>query len=672
MKRQNMMRTATSLSVAAILGLLAISGGCGSEKASSPTQSGDSPYVIDSLTASPNFLQPGDSTYIYVGVQMKGDDSEPAVGVSVQFGWIGRNTTGEFFVSEALTDSLGVAYGGYRAPETAAGTINLKVVVGDKEVGYLAVDVATGPSDPPTGTPSIQITSTESSLPANGTSTTELTITVTRGGQPASGEVITLVAGERFEDRDYDGMYSSGDSILVDIDSDGFWDTIGNIPGSVVTGSSGNAVATYTAGLVECSAFIKATVDSVSSDLEILLSGGPADITLNVSPVELLANGYTTSSVVAAILDGEGRPLPGRLVRFVAGESFQDIDGDGYYTPGVDSFTDANDNGVWDVMGQLTPSSANSNGEGLAEAVFVAGRTTGQVTVYASTQEKRGEAIISLLELPRVVGATWSWNPESIYADGSSVAVLELVVLDINGGTIPGKEITFTASAGSIDTVAVADADGVASTTFIASELCETVTVTASAGDWSLDIPLELTPLPEVCAIQLDMESERLSANGAGGQVWTTGLAAQCYDGDGLPIPQGVAVTFEIVSGPGGGEGFAPLGESAVTVRTDTDGIAAVVIAAGNKAGIVEILVSSGAAERSTTLQILETVRQISFQALPPELWIYGVGMVDHCVLEATCYLAHELLAPAGIEVTFILISGPGGGETLLDEEGSV
>ena len=699
MKTGKLLGSAYGLVVVACAAALLCSG-CDTEEASAPTGMGQCGLVIESLTATPGSVTVGDSTTICAHV-LNRDGTRAASGVTVEFGRSGRTSGGSFAAVTTVTDANGYACAVYRSSAADLGMIDLKAVAGDCAYKYVTLVVqATG--DGGGDGLEVGISAVESAIPADGVSTLDLTISVTREGMASADETVTLAAGERFTDVDGNGVFSDGDILLIDGDADGLWDAIGTIPPSVVTGTSGEAIVSYTAGAEETTLYVKATVDTVSADFAITLHPVESNVAVTASPAEMLADGVSSSIIVADVSDSEGNPLVGKLVRFTAGEPFDDDNGDGSYTSG-ENFSDLNQNGSWDVIGQIT-TSGNTGENGTIAVVYKAGLTPGEVTIYAATQEERASTTVMLLELPAVDSIEYDWNPDQVYADGSSQSQLAVTVYDVNGGKIAGKQIKFVAgepftdnngngefdegvddlgdeiiangewdALGTIDASAITDVVGRLWVTYTASTTPGEIAVKASAGDWSFDIPLIVAELPDVISIASDANPAAIVASGVSGQDWST-ISAICQGEGGIEVPAGVPVTFEISSGPGGGESFAPDGTASVTALTDAYGEAIAIITSGSVPGTVEIRVSSGAAVTNTVVEILSdgTIRQIVLTAEPTDISVYGIGSSDHSVLKATCYLdlSSETTAPAGYPVDFSIIAGPGGGEELLGELG--
>ncbi|MFH1144617.1 MAG: hypothetical protein V1774_08755, partial [Candidatus Eisenbacteria bacterium] len=242
--------------------LLFPTGGCDEDQASKPGgQENDGP-VIAQVEADPVYLIPGEAAAIAVRVVRASDPQSPVAGVSVDFAEVGRQTQGLFVPSSANTDEQGWAHTSYQPPQGEVGQLDVKAMTGS-DVGYLSLFIST--DGPAQSGLAVVIDAEETSLPADGTSTLQLTVSVTEGGVGLSGKSVVLTAGELFEDVDGDGLFGAGDELLADADDDGEWDAVGAVTSPVTTDGSGMASATYTAGVVVGELYIKATVDSAAT-----------------------------------------------------------------------------------------------------------------------------------------------------------------------------------------------------------------------------------------------------------------------------------------------------------------------------------------------------------------------------------------------------------------------
>jgi len=576
--------------------------GCSEEQKSTSSASGGS-LRLESFVSTPALLGPGGEAQL--AARVVNARGEAVAAATVRFGesgapfeQAGAGAAGAFDPAAALTDDAGWARTTFRSHPTSSGRVDLKAGAGSA-VAYLSLYLTSGVSGAGTA---IAVTAPETSLPADGQSTLELTIQVARDGAPAASAVVRLAAGELFEDLDGSGDFSDGDRILIDGDADGEWTANGSVTSPVTTGPSGTATAIYTAGILPGSVFVKATVDTVSVDFALDLHAVGAALRLAALPVEVWADGFSGVAVTAEVQDRQGAPLAGKLVRFTAGEPFTDADGDGFYTPGTDPFTDTNGNSVWDVMGTIT-SSATTGTDGRAVAQFTAGRAAGTATIYASTRDGGSALPVRLLPLPRVDRAEWAWSAGPVYANELSGATLSARLLDVNGSPIPGKSIALSASAGTVPPQAHADAEGTVTALYRAPAAPGTAWVTLAADDWSLAVPIEVLPLPALLAMDLAAEPVEICLLGAGGTDRAT-LSAVCLQLDGSPAPAGLPLLFEIEAGPGGGEVFEPSGAARATVLTGADGLATAVLRAGTLPGLARVRVSGGGLERALDLAV--------------------------------------------------------------------
>jgi len=165
-------------------------------------------------------------------------------------------------------------------------------------------------------------------------------------------------------------------------------------PLSATTDANGIAAVVFTANTAG-SANVSATISgsSVSAVRNVTISNSPqsgsGNITIQVSPSLLLANGADTSLVTITVRDTQNQPAPdGTIVRLAAGEKFDDIDGDGYFTTNVDSVIyDANGNGQWDQIGFIPSIATVSGGAGAASVNYISGSAALNVYIRATVND---------------------------------------------------------------------------------------------------------------------------------------------------------------------------------------------------------------------------------------------------------------------------------------------
>lgn len=123
-------------------------------------------------------------------------------------------------------------------------------------------------------------------------------------------------------------------------------------------------------------------------------------VTLKVTPSTLPADGLSTATVHAEITDNAGNPIPdATVVKFTAGEKFNDVNGDGLWSENIDQLVqDSDGDGEWDAIGLIEP--IEYSDDGVAEATFRAGHMPGlvHIKVTAGSVEERftGDITISL------------------------------------------------------------------------------------------------------------------------------------------------------------------------------------------------------------------------------------------------------------------------------------
>ncbi|UCC43010.1 MAG: hypothetical protein JSU65_07610, partial [Candidatus Zixiibacteriota bacterium] len=216
-----------------------------------------------------------------------------------------------------------------------------------------------------------------------GLDTSQVTITVRdgNGNLAVDGVEIRLAAGEQFQDVDSSGYWTEGtDIVLQDIDNDGTWDANGLVPSTVtIAGGAGQATFNYISGTTPGAAYIKATIVdpriSGGADFSIQLMSTQGSISVSANPTVIVADGADQSTITIVVRDILGDPVAdGTMVKLVAGEWFSDIDQNGIWTPGIDNLVqDANNNGVWDIVGQVPASVTTGGGTGTAVFTYTAG-----------------------------------------------------------------------------------------------------------------------------------------------------------------------------------------------------------------------------------------------------------------------------------------------------------
>jgi hypothetical protein len=171
-----------------------------------------------------------------------------------------------------------------------------------------------------------------------------------------------------------------------------FYVTPGNIgycsPAIDTTDANGSAGSVFTATGLGI-ALIQARIEGASpksAQVEVMTAGEPTKpLLVEITPPVLPADGISSSEVKVIVNDTTGNLAEdGTVVKFQVGEKFEDVDGDGYFTEGIDSLKyDANQDGRWNPMGFLPFYAYTNSGE--VTVTYVAGLRTGTAYIKVTS-----------------------------------------------------------------------------------------------------------------------------------------------------------------------------------------------------------------------------------------------------------------------------------------------
>ncbi|MFN8549700.1 MAG: hypothetical protein U0527_17450, partial [Candidatus Eisenbacteria bacterium] len=603
----------------------------------SPTKPApDSGPRIATVEVENEVVAPGDATEVRVEVVTGAAPGTPAPAVSVTFSELSTRALGTFSKTEAATDLTGWAKVNYIPTAASSGNVTLKVKAGS-DIEYVAIQVGSGSST--SGSNLTFTTNTgAASLAADGVATLSITVQATSGvaHTPTPNLRVLLTAGDQFVDLNGDGVFSGNDQLASAGDRNGnhLWDAEGTLPEAVTTDANGRATFLYRAGTNVGDLWLKATGGGVSSDFKLYQHPTTLQVTVTPSNRELLADGVSASGVEAQVVDWGGSPIAGVVVKFVAGEAFTDVDGDGFYTARVDSYEDANHNGQWDAIGSIN-STGTTSPSGTVFATYTAGLLAGEVTIRATTSNGAAESSIRLVTVPPAGSIVFSSeNGTSLYADGRSKLGLGVTARDINGLALAGKKVLLVAgdrfrdvnfdgvftpgtdvlledanhdgqwtANGTVPSVVSTGGDGSFLFDYQAGSAAGTVWIHATADQIGSDVAVTLQALPATLAMELGSSSTSLKVFGSGGADNAT-VRATCRDGLGNLVPAGVPVAFSVSSGPGGGEKIDGATAGVLNAVTDAEGVATAVLVSGTKPGVITVRASSGTTARTTTVYV--------------------------------------------------------------------
>ncbi|MCH7948607.1 MAG: hypothetical protein IIC66_12505, partial [candidate division Zixibacteria bacterium] len=272
---KSMVKSVLTLSLAVML--LA---GCSSKNVVDDTPAGSTL----SLVVSPATIETNTTAIVTATVTSSGT---PLANRVVNF-TVSPSTSGYFTPTADTTDASGVAAVVFNA--TVSGSVNISATVENTSISN--VSAATITDAPQQGSGNITISVTPSLLLANGADTSAVTITVRDAlGQPvADGINIWITAGEKFEDRDSNGYWTSNvDSLIFDANANGQWDALGLVPATAVTGGgTGSVTVNYVSGNDALTVYLVATVNDAGIT-------GSAEVQLQLTPDATVASIYLVS-----------------------------------------------------------------------------------------------------------------------------------------------------------------------------------------------------------------------------------------------------------------------------------------------------------------------------------------------------------------------------------------
>jgi len=274
------------------------------------------------------------------------------------------------------------------------------------------------------------------------------------------------------------------------------------------TGTDGIAASIFTA-TSSASAEIWATTGggSVTSMARLMVTqtqAGSGTVSISVSPSLILANGSDTSAVTITVRDQTGQlASDSTLIRLAAGEKFVDVDGNGYWSEGIDSLVfDANANGQWDAVGLIPSTALTSGGTGQALVNYIAGNDALTIYIKATVDDNgiQGCADQSIQLTPDAKIHSLYLTSDSInltvtQTGGIEIALLHATGYDIWGNIVPeGLAVNFIITDGPgggehLDTVGygpyqtVTNSQGVASVPIQSGTASGTIRIRAYTDD---------------------------------------------------------------------------------------------------------------------------------------------------------------------------------------------
>lgn len=229
-------------------------------------------------------------------------------------------------------------------------------------------------------------------------------------------------------------------------------------PSVDTTDADGVAAAVFTAtssGAATISCSVSGTTYSSSKLLTVnsVAQTSSGNVSIDPTPSLLLANGSDTAQITITVRDANAQPAPdGTIVRLVAGEKFEDMDGSGDWSLGTDSLIfDANGNGTWDALGYIPSTATITGGDGIVTVDYISGNDARTVYVRATVDNN---GIVGYAEIPLQVSADAAVSSIYLQSDTMSLVVkqtggietstLHATAYNENGNPVPeGLVVSF-------------------------------------------------------------------------------------------------------------------------------------------------------------------------------------------------------------------------------------
>ncbi len=452
----------------------------------------------------------------------------------------------------------------------------------------------------------------ESSIVANGSSTTEIVATLTaQGEEGASGAI---------------------ESKFIEFETN-----LGSLsPESGTTGATGQVHITLTSSPYPGTALITARYGSdIAKTVNVVYTASvPDSIILGADPPIIPADGVSTSEITANVIDANHNPVSdGTLVTFETS------------------------------AGMITEADVTTGG--VAHATLVSSTTPQQVTITAQAMLPDSGFITSsplLLTLTpnEAVSIILSTDADTILADGSSTTTVTAEVLDVYGNPMSsGQEVTFQTSLGSITEYAYTDTQGIAEAILTAGTNTGKATISVSASQANAYTEVYFTSGQASNVVLVSVSACSIGVQGSGDNETST-LTFEVRDNTGTPldISQQVTVDFEIVGSAAGGEFLEPISD-----LTDAIGRVQTTLNSGTVAKTVKVkatITSSSISSEATSIAIHGGPPDVDHFSVVPQYKNFAGWMTYGLQNAITAFVGDQYGNPVP-EGTSIYFSSTGG-----------
>ena len=433
--------------------------------------------AVSASASSTSILRDGESTSTVTATVTDNND-DPLSGQTVAWSLVGATPSGVTLSgSSSETSSAGKATVSLTSDAAATNaTASLRVTVsGVSDTVNITLEGLV-----------LTLTSEKTSIPANGTSTTQISLVAK--SQATNAAVV-------------------GKNVV-------FSTNLGTIPAAGTTDEAGVAKATLTGSTSAGTATVTARIGDISATTQVMFAA-TANVTVELSAdnESLLRDGSDGTEIRATVVDGDGTPLADRVVDFT-------LIGSGSLSSSQPQQT--NTSGVASLV--LTTDAAISD-------------TTARI--IASSEGQKDTLDISLLGISMVMTA----SPTAIVADGDNTSSISLLLKETttNAG-IPNRTIQFATTLGTITATSTTNGSGVASVNLTAGTTSGTATITATLGTVSTTTTVDF--LAKALNLNLSAVSGAILRDG----IAFTDLTVTVQDPNGNDLSE-LDVTWSVLGG---------------------------------------------------------------------------------------------------------------------------
>jgi adhesin/invasin len=367
-------------------------------------------------------------------------------------------------------------------------------------------------------------------------------------------------------------------------------------------------------------------------------------ITLTAGQTSLPADGASSTTITAALITPSGGPVDdGTAVTFTT------------------------DIGRFNVSGAktITTTATGSSGSVVVPFISEAG-VAGIATILATAQDIIQKLAIEFVAVApqspttQVAGILLQADSAALVANGTSSTFITAALITSTGDVAgDGVTVNFTTDLGRFTVdgakTAAASTSGGTGTVLVQfmseKDIVGTATIVANVGGIAQSIQIALTGAGDPATILLEADSTTISIFG------TTGITAQVLDDEGNPVDDGTAVSFTT----------SLTGTGVTPVATTGGGIATAVFSAGTSAGVATVTARAGSVSAviSITIQAGPAGSLEFVSADPILIGVRGSALPQKSTITFRVRDVNGNPAAEGTQVTFTLISGLGGGETV-------